>query len=70
VTLPGPAELFGLIVFGLVGSAALLYGKRTQQWKRMVVGGALIVFPYFTSATWQLYAVGIALCVAFVLWRD
>jgi hypothetical protein len=70
VTLPGPAELFGLIVFGLVGSAALLYGKRTQQWKRMVVGGALIVLPYFTSATWQLYAVGIALCVAFVLWRD
>lgn len=70
MTLPGPAELFGLIVFGLVGSAALLYGKRTQQWKRMVVGGALIVFPYFTSATWQLYAVGIALCVAFVLWRD
>jgi hypothetical protein len=68
--LPSPAELFGLIVFGLVGSAALLYGKRTRQWKRMVVGVALIAFPYFTSATWQLYAVGSALCVAFVLWRD
>jgi hypothetical protein len=68
--LPSPAELFGLIVFGLVGSAALFYGKRTQQWKRMVVGVALIVFPYFTSATWQLYTVGSVLCVAFVLWRD
>lgn len=68
--MPAPAELFGLIVFGIVGSAALLYGKRTQQWKRMVVGLALVVFPYFTTTTWQLYAVGVALCVAFVFWRD
>ena len=68
--MPSPADLFGLIVFGLVGSAAFLYGKRTQQWKRMVVGVALMIFPYFTSATWQLYTVGSVLCVAFVLWRD
>ena len=68
--MPSPAELFGLIVFGLVGSAGLLYGKRREQWKSMVVSAGLLVFPYLTTATWQLYGVGIALCVALVLWRD
>jgi hypothetical protein len=68
--MPNPTELFGLIVFGIVGSAALLIGKRRQQWKTLLIGAGLILVPYFTTATWQLYTVGVALCAALFVWRD
>ncbi|MEO7761110.1 MAG: hypothetical protein ABIS68_04260 [Casimicrobiaceae bacterium] len=68
--MPSPAELFGIIVFGVIGSVALMYGKRMAQWKTMVVGGAMVVYPYFTSQTWQLYGIGAALCAALYFFRD
>ena len=34
--MPNPAELFGLIVFGIVGSAALLIGKRVGYGKELM----------------------------------
>ena len=68
--MPTPAALFGLILFGLVGTVAFMYGKRMQQWKPMVIGGALAVFPYFVSQTWLIYVVGSALCVALYFFRD
>ena len=68
--MPSPAALFALILFGLIGTVAFMYGKRMQQWKTMVVGGALCLFPYFVSQTWLIYAVGCALCVALYLFRD
>ena len=68
--MPSPAALFALILFGIVGTVALMYGKRMQQWKTMVIGGALVLFPYFVSQTWLIYVVGTVLCGALYFFRD
>jgi len=65
-SLPSPAYLFGAIVFGAIGFAAFLYGKKQGlAWPKWT-GVALMLYPYLISQTWQLYVVGIALCAA--LW--
>jgi hypothetical protein len=61
---PGP--LFLSIVFGLVGSALLLYGKKQQRIPQMIAGLLFIVFPYFTGTTTSMSLVGLA--VAAGLW--
>jgi len=58
----GPA-LFGSLIFGVIGLAAFLYGKRSVLIVPMVMGMALMVFPYFVSSTWLLYTIGFALTV-------
>lgn len=36
----------------------------------MAVGMALMVYPYFISELWLVYAIGCALCAALFWWRD
>jgi len=55
---PGP--LFLSIVFGLIGSALLLYGKKQQRIPQMIAGLLFIVFPYFTASTTAMAVVGAA----------
>lgn len=62
LTLPGPAYIFGSILFGLVGYAAYRHGKHTERPKTKWVGVALMLYPYAVSRTWLLYAIGCALC--------
>ena len=50
--------LFGGIIFGLIGIAAFSYGKKTAQFKPMIVGVALMIYPYFTRSTLVLYLIG------------
>jgi len=68
--MPTPAALFGLLLFGAIGFGTFLYGKRTAQWKPLVTGIGLMVYPYFVSQTWIMYAVGMLLCLALVYFRD
>ena len=68
--MPTPAELFGLIIFCIVGFAAFRYGKKAALWKPMVIGVVLMVYPYFVSQTWILYTIGGALCLALLLFRE
>jgi hypothetical protein len=68
--MPTPAELFGLILFGAIGLAAFLYGKKAALWKPTVIGLVLMVYPYFVAQTWLLYTLGGALCMALFLFRD
>jgi len=68
--MPSPAALFALILFGLIGTVALMYGKRMQEWKPMVIGAVMVIYPYFVSQTWRIYVIGCALCVALYLFRD
>jgi hypothetical protein len=51
-------------MFGVIGLAAFLYGKKSVLIVPMVLGMALMVFPYFVSDTWLLYGIGSALTVA------
>ena len=51
-----------------LGMAAYWHGKRAQQPRTRWWGVALMFYPYVVSATWLLYAVGVALCLG--LWWD
>jgi len=68
--MPSPANLFGSLVFGVIGFGAFMYGKKTAGLRAMLIGFALMVFPYFIDPTWLLYAIGTALTAALFVFRD
>ncbi len=68
--LPSPADLFGTLLFGILGFAAWRYGRKTGGARPQAIGAALMFYPYFVSRTWLLYAVGVALCVALYILRE
>jgi hypothetical protein len=61
LTLPSPAYIAGLVLFGLIGMAAWIYGKRRQRPGTRWLGLALMLYPYVVPQTWLLWAVGLAL---------
>ena len=65
-----PAALFGSLMFGAIGMGAFIYGKKMALWKPMVIGLALMAYPYVVSQTWLLYLVGCALSAALFVFRD
>src|SRR5207249_10965779 len=65
-----PTALFGSLLFGAIGLAAFIYGKRMVLYKSMVIGIVLMAYPYFVAQTWLLYAVGCALCVGLYVFRE
>ncbi|KAF0812754.1 hypothetical protein IGB42_02596 [Andreprevotia sp. IGB-42] len=68
--MPSPAALFAMLLFSLIGFVAFRYGKRMQQWQTMVGGIALMIYPYFVSATWLLYVIGAALCAGLYFFNE
>lgn len=64
------AYLFGGILFGAIGSAAFMYGKRTQSFNIMAISAVMLAYPFFVTGTWDLYLVGTALTVALIYFRD
>ena len=70
ITMPSMAYLAGAILFGIVGYAAYRYGKKTEMARPKWIGVALMLFPYATPETWQLYLVGGALCSALYAFRE
>lgn len=60
------ASLVASFMIGLVGFALLGYGKKQQRFPHMVVGIALMVYPYFVPTAFLMVAIGLALI--FLLW--
>lgn len=56
----GVTLLFGLL-FGAIGSAYIVYGKRHFEPSYVVAGFALIVYPYFVSSALLTLLIGIVL---------
>jgi len=56
-------------LFGSVGLAFFIYGKKHQRVVPSVCGIALMVYPYFVPSTVWLILVGIALCVVPYFYR-
>ena len=56
-----PANLLASLMFGLVGTAYFLYGKKQSNIIVLVTGIALMVFPYFITELWKLIVIGIVL---------
>ena len=52
--------LLGL-VFGVIGSAYIVYGKRQYEPWFLVIGFALIIYPYFISSALLTILVGVIL---------
>ncbi len=63
-------NLFGGIIFGGIGFAAFIYGKKQASAKPMILGITLMAYPYFIRNTMAMYAVGILLTVALFIFRD
>lgn len=68
--MPSPANLFAALIFGVVGLAAFLYGKKQAKMGPLVIGLLLMIYPYFIEETWILYAIGVTLTVAIYFFRD
>ncbi|WP_432723068.1 hypothetical protein R0381_001318 [Jeongeupia wiesaeckerbachi] len=67
--MPTPAVLFASLFFGLIGLAAFRHGKREMRFEPMLVGVALMVFPYFVSAPWLLFLLGFGLSALYYVRR-
>lgn len=52
------ANLIGGLVFGSIGFVAFIYGKRMNLWKPMILGIALMVYPYFVGNDAVMIAIG------------
>ena len=68
--MPSPAVLLASVLFGAIGLGAFIYGKKSYRWKPLGLGVALMVYPYFISQTWLLYAIGCVLCTGLFLFRE
>ena len=64
------ASLLGSILFGTIGMAAFVYGKKQGAAGPMVLGLALMGYPYFVTQTWLLYALGMLLTGLLFRFRD
>jgi hypothetical protein len=68
VTLPSPAYILGAIVFGVLGLAAYVHGRRAGRPRTRWLGLALMLYPYLIWNTVLLYVVGLGLSLA--VWLD
>lgn len=57
-------------LFGIVGTAYFVYGKKQQAWTPLFCGLALMIYPYFVSNLILMMAVGIALIALPFVFRE
>jgi len=62
-------NLIGSGLFGIIGFSAFIYGKKEKSAKLMIIGLALMIYPYFVPNTVLLYLAGTALTAALYFWR-
>jgi hypothetical protein len=53
------AYLFGAFVFGSIGMAGFIYGKKSGLINPMLFGAGLMAYPYFVTSPWLLYGIGL-----------
>jgi len=63
------ASLLWGVVFGAVGLAYFVYGKKQQRFVPLLCGIGLMAFPYFVSNTIALLLVGALLSAIPYLFR-
>jgi len=61
--------LFAGFAFGIVGFYMLKEGRRKANWGIVLIGLALMIYPYFISTAWLSWVIGIGLCfLAYKIW--
>ena len=64
------SSLFGALIFGSIGFAVLIYGKKQASFKKVAIGIALMAYSYFVPNAIIMYGIGIALIAALLLFPD
>ncbi len=59
--MPDPSTIFVIIVFSAVGLAAFRRGKREGNMLCLILGIALMVYPYFVEGLFLSVAIGATL---------
>lgn len=67
--MPSMSALVAIILFSVIGMAAFSYGRKQAAWKPMVLGVALMGYPYFVSTAPWLYGIGAVLTAALLIFR-
>lgn len=70
---PGGFDIVALIagaVFGIVGFFAFMNGRKNASWRRMILGGVLMLYPCIVPGAVAVCLVGILLCGLLYFWRD
>ena len=57
-------------IFNAVGLAAFIYGKKQAKLRPMLIGGALMVYPYLITDTLMISVIGVLLTAALFIFRD
>ncbi len=65
-----PWGLFGGLLFGSIGFIAFVYGKKNSEFRPLIIGIALMAYPYFLRGTIPLYLIGIGLTAALYFFRE
>ena len=65
----GLAQIAAYVIFGTIGLCAFIYGKKNSSLKPLMLGVALMAYPYFITGTLGLYLVGIILSALLYFWR-
>ncbi|MCK4909128.1 MAG: hypothetical protein KAS70_04450 [Planctomycetes bacterium] len=63
------ANIFAWILFGAIGLAAFMIGKRRSAAPLLIIGILLMGYPYFISDTLALYLIGVLLTVSLFVFR-
>jgi len=58
-----PSAIFSSLIFGAIGIYVFRKGKRESHLPHLLIGIALMVFPYFTSGPLGDWGVGALLCI-------
>jgi len=64
---PDPTSLFLSVVFGVIGLVAFRHGKRESNIFCLLLGIALMVYPYFVNSPLATLAIGAGLTT--VIWN-
>ena len=64
------ASLIGGFLFGGIGFVAFVYGKKSSLFKPMIIGIALMAYPYFFPSTLAMYTIGAVLTAALYFFRE
>ncbi len=64
------ANLIGGVIYSGIGCAALIYGKKNSNWKPMVIGGLLLLFPFFVQDAIMIYIIGTVLTISLFIFRE
>ena len=65
-----PVRIIGYILFGGIGFVAFSYGKKNALFRPMIIGLALMLYPYFVPGILGIYLIGFVLTAILYFWRE